>query len=97
MEHVNIAQIINWPQAIVAIVLILVLLVWPGIMAWIQAKRSAVAVNKVHETMTNPNGGDSVKDALNRIEQRQEDQGLALAGLGERMTAVEDQITRPPG
>lgn len=76
--------------------LILALLVWPGIMAWLQAKRSAMTINKVHESMTNPNGGGSVKDALDRIEQRQEDQGLALTGLGERMTAVEDQITRPP-
>lgn len=41
-------------------------------------------------------GGSTVKDALDRIEQRQEDQGKVLVSMGDRIAAVEDQVTRPP-
>lgn len=44
-----------------------------------------------------PTGGGSVKDALDRIEQHEEEQGLALTGLGERMTAVEETVSCPRG
>lgn len=85
MEHVNIAEIITWPQAIVAVVL----LVWPGVAAWVQAKRSAVTVDKVHKSMTTNNGGSHVKDALDRIEGRQEEQSQTLTDLTERLSALE--------
>lgn len=92
-----ITLVTNWPQAIVAVVLILALIVWPGVMAWLQARRSALTVNKVHENLTTNNGGSHTKDALDRIEQTQAVLATDVAKLSDRMTAVEDVITKPGG
>lgn len=69
---IDIGSIDNVWQAIVVIALIAAVLVVPQGMAWMQAKRSAVAVNEVKKTLTTNNGGSHVKDSLDRIEKHLE-------------------------
>lgn len=81
----------SWPKAIVAVTLILAVLVMPSLLSYLaarQAKRSAVTVGKAHETLTTTNGGSTVKDQLNRIED-------TLGALDGRMTAVETVVNAP--
>ena len=46
------------------------------------ADQTADALAAVHTSLSSPNGGSSVKDALNRIEQSQASQAHALQQLG---------------
>lgn len=75
---VDISTVLTWPQATVAVFMILCVLVVPQIGAWIQARRSASAVNDVKKTLTTNNGGSHVKDSLDRIERNQAEQGHKL-------------------
>lgn len=98
----TITLVTSWEQALVAVVLIVAVLVWPGIAAWLQARRSAVTVDKVHQNLTTNNGGSHTKDQLDRIEGTLAEHGLTLKAHGEalgdlrgRVSAVEDHVTRP--
>ncbi len=64
----------SWPAALVVALLILALLVWPGILAWLNTRR-------VRQTLTTNNGGSHVKDSLDRIEATQANHGARLAAL----------------
>lgn len=72
----------TWPQAIVAVALIVGVLFVPQLGAYVQARRSASAVNDVRQTLTTNNGGSHVKDSLDRIE-------VALSALTGRVDALE--------
>lgn len=101
----------SWPQAVAFVALVVAVLVVPQVMAWVQAKRSAVTVNAVHKNLTTNNGGSHIKDQLDRIEAAQAEQGLvqaqqgrelvrqgrAIKAVGDRLAAVEDHVTRPGG
>lgn len=71
----------TWPAALVTVVMILALLVVPSVLTYLGNQR----VKKVENTLTNTNGGSTVKDALNRIEGTLADDVLP---------AIEDQATR---
>lgn len=49
------------------------------------------------ETLTTTNGGSHVKDALNRIEQGQGDQGAVLDELAARVTTLEGAAEKRGG
>lgn len=67
----------SWPQAVVAIVMILALAVWPGVQAFLNAKRTKQAV----KTLTQNNGGGSIKDQLDRIEAKVDQHSGRLEAL----------------
>ena len=58
---IDLTLIVNPWQAIVAVVIVFALFMWPSI----QARQSS---RRVEQTLTRTNGGDHVKDQLNRIE-----------------------------
>lgn len=100
MSDPNVITLVTtWQQAVVAVALIVAVLVVPSVLSYLaarQAKRSATTVNEVNKTLTTNNGGGNVKDALDRIErsleqqgQRQQEHGEALAGMGQRLGALE--------
>jgi hypothetical protein len=73
----------------VLVVLIVGVIFVPQVGAWVQARRSASAVNDVKKTLTTNNGGSHIKDSLDRIEGRQKEQGDTLTALGQRVEALE--------
>lgn len=100
-----ITLVTTWQQALVAVVLILAVVVWPGVAVWLQGRRTAQVqgtVDSVHSTLTTNNGGSHVRDALDELVAGQRAQALtlaehgqAMAEMGERLTSVEDVITQP--
>lgn len=73
---------VTWPQAVVAIVIILAVIVGPQVVAIIQnvgIKRKADTA--AHEVL--PNSGKSLADAVNRIERK-------IDGLDERVSNLEE-------
>jgi uncharacterized protein (DUF2164 family) len=77
-----------------AAVLIAVAILFFAVRGWKHAKRVEVgvgsalgSVNFVAEQMT-PNGGASMRDAIDRIERK-------VDGLDDRLTAVEEAVTKP--
>jgi len=102
MDPNTVTLVTTWPQAVAFIALVVAVMVVPSVLAYLAARDAKVntsraldAAQAVHTSMTQNNGGSSVKDALDRIEAKQEEHSKGLSGLGERMTAVEDLITRP--
>lgn len=64
---VDLADVLTWPQAIVAVVIVVAVLIVPQVIQLVQnagLKRQTAAVS--HQ-VTN-NGGSSMKDAVDRIE-----------------------------
>lgn len=82
---VQVGEVVSWPQAFVGIVIILALVVWPGVLAWLNTKNSRSATQDIKTTLTQNNGGGSVKDALDRIEAHQ-------AKTDRRLTAIEKKL-----
>lgn len=60
-DYVDISAVVNPWQAAVVIVLIFALLIWPSLSARQSAKR-------IEKSITENNGGASVKDYLDRLE-----------------------------
>lgn len=72
----------NWPQALVAIASIGAFIVWPGILAWLNTRKTQFTANQVQaqvnkatdiasdvkRTLTENNGGTHVKDQLDEIQ-----------------------------
>jgi hypothetical protein len=91
---VDLEVIVSWPQAVVAVVVVLALLVWPGVSSWMtarQARDSARAAHAAIEHEARPNSGSSMKDSLNRLEAGQREQGQTLTAVAD---AVADQGRR---
>jgi|GEM_PF-5234811 len=59
--------IVSWPAALVAIVLIFGLLMWPGLLAWLNSRRTRAAAEDVRHQV-HPNSGKSLRDQTNRME-----------------------------
>lgn len=57
---VDLSEVLTWPQALVAVVIILAVLVWPGIINYLQ--------NKEIKHELKPNSGGSLRDAVDRTE-----------------------------
>lgn len=59
--------VVTWPGALVAIVLVFALLMWPGLLAWINSRAARRAAEST-EHQVNPNSGKSMRDSTNRTE-----------------------------
>lgn len=84
---VETVEVNNWPSAVVMVVILL----GPGILAWLSSRRTGAKVEQVAESLSSANGGSSVRDALNRIEAGQE---IIKADLGS-LTRRVDQLELP--
>ncbi|KON72610.1 hypothetical protein M768_13970 [Cellulosimicrobium cellulans F16] len=70
----ELGDVVTWPQAVVAVVVIFALVMWPNIVTMITSRRTARRLENVeaktevaaHEVR--PNSGGSMADAVNRIE-----------------------------
>lgn len=60
MDSINLGDIDNPWAAVVAVVIVLALMVWPGVMAWLTRRTVR------HEMK--PNSGTSLRDSTDRIE-----------------------------
>lgn len=96
-DQIDLTAVVNPWQALVVLALIFALVIWPSIAAWVQAKRSASAVHDVKQTLTTNNGGSHIKDALDRIERSQADQGAVLDDLATRVTTLETAAQKRKG
>lgn len=59
---IDLSQVLTWPQAIVAVVVVAALVVWPGWLNYLNAKAI--------KTQLQPNSGSSMRDAVDRTEQQ---------------------------
>lgn len=66
-KYINIDSVITWPQATVAIVFLIGILIVPAVINYLQNRELKAAVKASHTTLTQNNGGGSVKDALDAI------------------------------
>lgn len=73
-DYVDINAVVNPWQAIIVIVFIFAVLIWPSLTAMNSVKR-------VEKSLTQNNGGSSVKDQMDRIEQVQGEHGKKLETL----------------
>ncbi|QUC01094.1 hypothetical protein [Cellulosimicrobium cellulans] len=73
-QLVDITQVLTWPQALVAVVVILAAVVWPSIATWLNSRSTRRDLDTVKEKVevaaheVRPNSGGSMADAVNRIE-----------------------------
>lgn len=88
-DYVDLSLIVNPWQAVVAVAVIFALLVWPQLSARQITKR-------VEKTLTQNNGGGSVKDQMDRIEKVQTEQAekfdkhiIWSEGIADRVDALE--------
>lgn len=80
-------DVTSWPQALVAVVTILAVVALPSFLAYranTRAKTAAATGEAALTTLTQTNGGSTVKDSLNRIEDTLADTLLRLVGLEDR-------------
>lgn len=84
----NPADIDSWPSAIVTIVLLLLVIGLPSLLSYLGNLQTKAVARSLSET----NGGSSVKDALNRIELQQQAQGESLTLIGDRVGVLEAAI-----
>lgn len=78
-------DVTTWPSALVTIVMMVLVLGLPSVLTYLGNKKTKA----VARTLTENNGGSSVRDALDRIESAQAEQGAALVTLAARVTALE--------
>lgn len=75
---VDITQILTWPQALVAIVVVFAALIWPTIATYMNSHKTQSAMKEVERKVeitaheVRPNSGGSLADAVNRIEAAQD-------------------------
>ena len=97
-DFVDLNLIVNPYQALVVVVLAFALLIWPGMSA-------RQTTRDIKRTLTENNGGSSVKDSLDAIKRTQEEHGRKLAehvdwsegyvrDVGERIGALEECTKR---
>lgn len=70
-DYVDLNAVVNPWQALVVVVLIFAVLIWPSL----SARQS---VRRVEQTLTKNNGGSTLKDAMDRIERTQAEHGKKL-------------------
>lgn len=73
-DYVDITAVVNGWQALVIIVLVFAVLIWPGIISMLNRR----SMKDIKKTLTENNGGSSVKDQMDRIEKVQGEQGKKL-------------------
>lgn len=70
-DYVDLNVIVNPWQALVVMVLIFAVMIWPGISA-------SQTTRRIEHTLTTNNGGSTIKDAVDRIERVQAEHGKKL-------------------
>jgi hypothetical protein len=74
-------EVDSWPAAFVAVFIILALMVWPGVLAWLNSRKAnsntlelkqkisdnSDTTDIIKKTLTENNGGSHVKDQLDEI------------------------------
>lgn len=100
MEGIEISGIVSWPQAFVAVVVILALSIVPQVLGYLKARQTGAKVEKVTHELEN-NSGSTLRDAVDRIEAAQQTQMTMLSEhIAEDQTwkgQVEDLLTRGDG
>lgn len=86
MDPSTIIQIENPWQALVLLAIVVV----PQVLAYLKGRQTKAAVQAVTHTLQETNSGSTVRDALNRIESRQKEQGEVLDAVETRLTILEE-------
>jgi len=77
MDGIEVSGIVSWPQAFVAIAVILALSIVPQVLGYLKARQTDAKVGKVAHELEN-NSGSTVRDAIDRIERKVTEQADAL-------------------
>lgn len=91
MDLDTIIKINNGWQALVLLAIIVV----PQVMAYLKGRQTKAAVAGLEHTLNETNSGSTVRDALNRIEARQQEQGEVLDAVETRLTVLEEGGATP--
>jgi len=78
MDGIEVSGIVSWPQAFVAVVVILALSIIPQVLGYLKARQTDAKVGKVAHELEN-NSGSTVRDAIDRIEAAQQTQMTMLS------------------
>lgn len=98
------SQVITWPGALVALAIVFGLLMWPGLLAWLNSRAARKAAEDTAHQV-HPNSGKSLRDSTNRMEEdvkvikacmvsHQEYVERRDAEVDERPEALENRPTR---
>lgn len=97
MEGIEVSGIVSWPQAFVAVAIILALSIVPQVLGYLKTRSTGKKVEAVAHELEN-NSGTTVRDAIDRIEAAQQTQMIMLSEhIAEDQTwkaGVEDHLTR---
>lgn len=85
---VELADVVTWPQAVVAVVIVLAIIVVPQVVQLVQNVSIQRKQEAVQHQFTN-NGGSTLKDAVDRIEQTLADHVEASA---QRAVEVDERL-----
>lgn len=85
----EIGNISNPWQALVLLAAIIV----PQVIAYLKVRSTKASVAAVEHTLTETNSGSTVRDALNRIEVRLEEQAKSQVAQSEILDALESRMT----
>jgi hypothetical protein len=66
-ELPSLELVLTWPQAVVAVVIVFALIMWPGLLAWLNSRAARVAAEDTRHQVQ-PNSGKSMRDSTNRVE-----------------------------
>jgi hypothetical protein len=69
MDGIEVSGIVSWPQAFVAVAVILALSIVPQVLAYLKARQTVNKVTEVAHELEN-NSGSTLRDAVDRIEQK---------------------------
>ena len=67
MDGIEVSGIVSWPQAFVAVAVILALSIIPQVLAYLKSRKTDAKVAEVQHEFTN-NSGSTMRDAIDRIE-----------------------------
>ena len=81
-------DVVSWPQAVVAVAVVLVLGVVPAVGGWLAARRARDTATRVEDTLTTNNGGGHVKDSLDELRRAAAETNARLADLSNRVADV---------
>lgn len=100
VDQYDVTTVVNPWQAAVLIVLIVVVLGGPQLAAWHNSRQAKTHAREARDAIRHeaqPNSGSSMKDSLNRIEQRQVEQGEALSDVVQRVAVLEQAAEKRGG
>ena len=84
----------SWPEVVGLLILGLVFLGWQIVKNTKATQVGNEATKRIEKTLTRNNGGSHVKDSLDRIEAGLAEVVQTVSAVDERLTQVEDSITK---